>query len=214
MYPIIENVCEKMIKFVNQKMDQQNGEPFDAKEIAAKFAIDVVSCSIYGIDSKAFADDKCEIRDIGGEMLKPSGKIIAYFTICTLFPFVKRFWKMPFASKHVDEYFITLMTDAIEMRKKLNIERNDYLNYLLELQRKKNLSKLDMAGHTMSFFLDGFETSSAVIAHVFYLLAMHKDEQFKLRAAINEMVAKDGNLTYDNIQDIEYLDQVFNGETK
>lgn len=211
MYPIIANVCEKMTTFVTQKI-AKNEKIFEAKELGSKYTIDVVSSCIYGIDSKAFADDVCEIRDIGGEILKPSGKLIAYFTACALFPFLKKFWKMRFISERVQIYFTQLMNDAIEMRKKLGIVRNDYLHYLLELQQKKNLSELQMAGHTISFFVDGFETSSAVIAHVFYLLAMHKDVQIKLRNVINDAVDKNGCLTFDSVQDIEYLDLVFNGK--
>lgn len=184
---------------------------FDARELAAKFTIDVVSSCIYGIDSKAFTDGKCEIRDVGGEILKPSAKFLAYFTALTIFPFLKKFWKIPFVNKRIETYFTTLMNDAIALRRKMSGERNDFLNYLLELQRKKNLTELDMAAHTVSFFLDGFETSSSVISHVFYLLAMHKDAQRQLRDAINETIERDGGITFDNLQDIEYLDHVFNG---
>lgn len=213
MYPNIANVCDKMTEYVQLKM-AINDNTFDARELASKFTIDNVSSCIYGIDSKAFTNDVCEIRDIGGEILKPTAKFIAYFTACAIFPFLKKIWKMPFVTKRVENYFTQLMNDAIDMRKKLGIERNDYLSYLFELKQKKNLSELDMAAHTISFFLDGFETSSSVIAHALYLLAMNKNEQVKLRQAINEAIGKNGgSLTFESIQDIEYLDHVFNGKT-
>lgn len=71
---------------------------------------------------------------------------------------------------------------------------------------------MDMAAHTITFFLDGFETSTAVIAYALYHLACNVDVQKKLREEINECIRVNGKLSYDSILDMEYLDQVFNGK--
>lgn len=73
---------------------------------------------------------------------------------------------MPFVSKRVESFFVKLTEDAINLRAEQKTERDDYLNYLLQLKKKKNLENIDVVAHTITFFLDGFETSSIVIAHV------------------------------------------------
>lgn len=97
------------------------------------------------------------------------------------------------------------------MRKENNIEREDFLNYLLDLKEKKNLSKMDMAAHTITFFLDGLETSTAAISYALYHLARNKHVQEKLREEIDDCIRVKGSLGYDSILEMEYLDQVFNG---
>jgi len=62
------------------------------------------------------------------------------------------------------------------------------------------------------FFIAGFETSSTTISHALYELALNQEIQDKLREEIDEVYAKyDGNLTYDNIKNMNYLDKVFKG---
>ena len=60
------------------------------------------------------------------------------------------------------------MYQAIELREKSEIKRDDYLAYLIALKNKKEISELDMAAHGVTFFIDGFETSSVAISHAFY----------------------------------------------
>jgi cytochrome P450 len=67
-----------------------------------------------------------------------------------------------------------------------------------------------MAAHSITFFLDGFETSSIFIAFTLFELSQNPDIQAKLREEIKETKAKKGGLTYETIADMEYLDQVCN----
>lgn len=127
------------------------GEPFDAKELAAKFTVDIVSCCIYGFKSNAFSGgDRCEIRDYGGQIFKPSTKVLIYFAVITAFPFLKKFWKVPLCEKRVEDFFNRLMHDAIAIRAQSKLERNDFLDYLLELKQRKSLSDVVRA-HTIVY---------------------------------------------------------------
>ncbi len=60
------------------------------------------------------------------------------------------------------------MFQAIELREKTKINRDDYLAFLIGLKNKREISELDMAAHGVTFFIDGFETSSVALAHVLY----------------------------------------------
>lgn len=96
------------------------------------------------------------------------------------------------------------MRQAIRLRKERNIQRDDFLNYLLELDKKKSMKEIEMAAHTMSFFLDGFETSSNVISLTLYELAKNQRVQEKLRKEVTEV----GDVTFDSVKNLPYLDQV------
>lgn len=61
------------------------------------------------------------------------------------------------------------------------------------------------------FFLDGFDTSSSGIAAALYELAANKDCQEKLRDEIREAIPDEEHFTYDIINSLPYLDQVWHG---
>ena len=65
----------------------------------------------------------------------------------------------------------------------------------------------------LTFLLAGFETSASTLSFALYELALHPEIQQNLRAEILQVLSKhDGQLTYDGIQDMSYLDRVLSGE--
>lgn len=150
---------------------------------------------------------------MGATLFEFPFKLIVFFTLAAIFPFITKFVKFSLIPKKVEIFFTRLMEDAIQMRLSGGIERDDFLNFLLELQNKKNLKTVDLTAHTMTFFLDGFETSSIVIANILYQLGNNKNVQDSLRKEIHACCKHNNGhqVSYDDIQELEYLDQVFNG---
>lgn len=112
-----------------------------------------MSSCIYGVDSKSFSDEESVIRKVGSTIFEPNMKFIIYFLLVQIFPFITKIYRMPFVKKHTQDFFMKLMDDAIRLREEQNIERDDYLNYLLQLKKRKNLPDIDVVAHTITFFL-------------------------------------------------------------
>jgi len=65
----------------------------------------------------------------------------------------------------------------------------------------------------LTFLQGGFDTSGSTLSFALYELAMHPEIQQGLRAEILQVMSKnDGNLTYDVIKNMSYLDRVVSGE--
>lgn len=71
-----------------------------------------------------------------------------------------------------------------------------------------------IASQAFVFFVAGFETSSSTISHALYELAQNQEIQDKLREEIREVYEKHGELTYDVIKNMKYLDKVLKGKQK
>ena len=72
-----------------------------------------------------------------------------------------------------------------------------------------------LAAQAFVFFLGGFETSSTTMTFCLYELSLHQDIQDRLREEIDDVLQKhDGKLTYEGIQEMEYLDKVVSGRTQ
>ena len=63
------------------------------------------------------------------------------------------------------------------------------------------------------FLVGGYETSASTLSLALYELAFHPEIQQSVRAEIRKVLSKhDGNVTYDGMQDMSYLDRVVSGE--
>jgi cytochrome P450 family 6 len=70
-----------------------------------------------------------------------------------------------------------------------------------------------IAAQAYIFFVAGFETSSATMTFCLYELALNPDIQERVRSEINAVLEKyGGNITYESIFEMKYLDKVVNGE--
>jgi len=63
------------------------------------------------------------------------------------------------------------------------------------------------------FYLAGFETTSDTMTFCLYELARNPDIQERVRNDIDTVLNNhDGNITYEAISDMEYLNKVVSGE--
>uniref|UniRef100_A0A1L8E4E5 Putative cytochrome n=1 Tax=Nyssomyia neivai TaxID=330878 RepID=A0A1L8E4E5_9DIPT len=203
-YPVMEDVYGRMKKYILK----ENSQAIEARELAAKFTTDVVSSCIFGIDAGSFVDEKPEIREMGRRLTEFTPKIIFYFLLVQLIPSIRNVAKLSFSDKISEKFFINIMRDAIDLRQKSKNDRADYLHYLLELREKKNLTDVDLVGHAITFFVDGFETSSIVLSFALYELAKYPETQKKLRQEIRDVIQKHGDISFEVIHEMPYLEMV------
>jgi hypothetical protein len=72
----------------------------------------------------------------------------------------------------------------------------------------------DIAAQALTFFADGYETSSTALAILMYDLACNPEVQERLREEVDSVMNKhNGQLNLDIIQEMEYLDMVVQGNS-
>ncbi|XP_063709180.1 probable cytochrome P450 28a5 [Culicoides brevitarsis] len=206
LFPIMEAVVDKMKQYIKAEMKVL--ENIETREMCSKYTTDIVCNSIFGVDSGAFSEQKSELRDIARNIFKPPWYTFIVFGLAPNFPFILKLLPLRLVPEKYTNFITDLLEKSIAYRKETKLERQDFVDFLIQLQQKKGISNLDIAGHTMTFFFDGIESSSITLSFVFYELAKNKQVQDKLRQLLNEIKQKDGNFEYDNLVDHEYLDQV------
>jgi len=71
----------------------------------------------------------------------------------------------------------------------------------------------DFVGQAFQFIGAGYETSGSTLHFALYEIALHPEIQNRLRAEIVQVLNKHkGQLTYDGLQNMVYLDMVVSGE--
>lgn len=73
----------------------------------------------------------------------------------------------------------------------------------------KHLSMTEVVGQCVIFFIAGYDTIATTLAFATYQLALNPEVQDRLRAEVDEaLIDTGGEMTYDSIQSMKYLDNV------
>lgn len=153
-------------------------------------------------------DDASEFVQVSHKLFTPSYWKLWFITLKSVFPYLFKYYEMPFVTPDIEKFFINLTANAVQLRQQHVEKPDDYLNFLLKLKEKRNYEITDVAANTITFFLDAYETSSIVLTHALYQLAKNPECQTKLR---DEIANCNGNIDYEVLSTLQYLDHVFNG---
>lgn len=102
--------------------------------------------------------------------------------------------------------------------------RNDFFQLLIEQRKSENNNEWksgtmdkketleELAGEAFTFFLGGYESTAVAISFCLYSIAKHPDIQQKVHAEIDRVLAQNnGELSYDSINELKYLECCFDG---
>ncbi|XP_053982863.1 probable cytochrome P450 6a14 [Hylaeus volcanicus] len=191
-------------------------EPVDVRDLAAKFATDVIGSCAFGIDMNSLSDAESEFRKMGKEVFAKDLTAVLRFRVKECIPKLFDLLGYVLPYNELTKFFIKITSDTLEYREKNNIVRPDFMNTLLELRRHPEkvsdieLTEMVLAAQAFAFFGAGFETSSGTISHALYELALNQDIQEKLRQEINEYHTKyNGDWKYETLKEMVYLDKIF-----
>lgn len=197
IYPIVLEGANKMIKFINKQTLDDNEKSFNARDLSTRFTCDVLTSCVMSTEANAFMSTKSEIHKLMENMTKGivdsvlSGK------------------PMKMIPAQYENGFIRLMMDAITRRLESNTKRDDFLSHIVTVKQRKNQSEIEAAAHGWTLYFDSYETTGVVVMHALYEIANDKRVQEKLREEILENLDADGNLSFEKISELKYLDQVF-----
>jgi cytochrome P450 family 6 len=197
--------------------EYKKNRPISIKEILACFTTNIIGSCAFGLECKALEDDNSEFRLFGRKMFAMTRLQSFKRLFAVTFPKLAKFVNLSFKRQEIVDFIMNLVQDTIEYREKNNYTRNDFMQLLINLKNDKDvdghdaqsLSIDEVASQAIVFFAAGFETSSTLMTFALYELAKNEDIQKKLRQEIDSVLDKhNGQMTYDSIQDMKYLNQV------
>nr|QBC73114.1 cytochrome P450 mono-oxygenase [Osmia bicornis] len=187
----------------------------ECRDISAKFTIDVIGSCAFGIEANALAAEDSEFRKMGKAIVRTSVKSVIKDRLRE-YPFLFKIFGRFLLDSEVDDFFIRITKESIDYRIKHNFHRHDFIETLVNMRKEpgdisdKQLSDAFLAAQAFVFFTAGFETSSLTITHALYELAFNQSIQDTLRAEMKDVLKRNnGEITYDSISELKYLDAVF-----
>ncbi|XP_017125590.1 probable cytochrome P450 28a5 [Drosophila elegans] len=209
VYPVTNKVCQQMSEWVKRQIRLGAADGINAKDLSLCFSTEMVTDCVLGLGADSFTDKPTPILANIKDLFNPHWTFSILFALVSTFPSLSALIKLRFIALHVERFFTVLMGTAVQTRKSqlatAQFQRTDFLEYLMQLGKKRNLDTRQLLGHTMIFLLDGFETVASVLAHMLLLLGRDEEVQQRLREEIQAHL-QDGIIPYDELDDLPYLD--------
>ncbi|OQS03567.1 hypothetical protein THRCLA_04116 [Thraustotheca clavata] len=117
--------------------------------------------------------------------------------------------------RQAEEIIRSVLNDIVATRMKQTQEQKSTHNDLLAsmiiaaAEEESPVTPDTFADNLLTFLFAGFDTTSVALSYALYLLAIHPEAQVKARAEINTILGQDKVITYEKLQNMEYIYAVF-----
>lgn len=208
MVPAFISCCNKMIAYIKDNQSKAH----EAKTISAYYTGDTVASCAFGLKSNSFSDSEPGFAAITKGEVFGSNYWDNFSILCAIVaPTIGKLFKLRVIHKEVEDYFIKVINSASDYRIKNGIRKNDFLQQLIDTNEQSKVGKpvydqIEMAGHCMTFFLDGYETSSILLSFALHELARHPQIQNEVREEIMMLSKNINDFDTDAINSLTKLD--------
>ncbi|KAF7379153.1 hypothetical protein HZH68_016998 [Vespula germanica] len=209
----VRKVCKKFDDYLYKKIKEDQRIEFETKDLFSRFTGEVVANAGYGIEGFCFEDNynPQSFHEIGKKIFRTTWFHGTLQSIMFFLPFLNNYLKIRLIPKDIDHFFRTIVKQVIEKRRDETEKRNDFFQLMVDLEKSEG-QKFDeesLSAHALSFFVDGYETSSATLSFICFELSVHCDIQEKVRKEVRDVLDKhQGEITYDSLKEMTYLEQV------
>uniref|UniRef100_A0A336LWG8 CSON002172 protein n=1 Tax=Culicoides sonorensis TaxID=179676 RepID=A0A336LWG8_CULSO len=208
----IHQIAQDFCKYIKTQSKSQNSSTFEVKSISIRYTAEIASSVVFGVQGNSFTEDDPAILSVSSNLIPFSvaEQILNYFKRIYLLPFLARFTKTRISIKSVEAFYEKLTIDVLRQRQNDGTVRNDYVDHMLQLMKKKGLNEVDMTGDFINLFLDTFETTSIFMSNVLFEIARHPEVQNRIREEISAL--EDKKLDFESVESLEYLENVIFGK--
>lgn len=220
---------KKMTEIMNRKADTllnviekfaDKDQIFDMYKLVQGLTLDIIGECVLALKVRCQEDENDPLLVSVRDFFKYSNNIAVMTVI--MFPPMKFILEM--INKYLTSGRMTSITvnnikRVIKHRRKHPEKKAiDLLQLMLDSSEdngsssngNRYLTDSEIIANAYVFLLAGYETTATALAFTFYLLATHQDVQERLYSTLLTQLHGKLHPSYEDIQNIQYLDQVFN----
>lgn len=229
MFETIVECGKPLEKQLNKLANTQ--KEVEVRDLFARFTTNIIASVAFGIEINCFEQPDNEFRIYAWRFFQPKLKHVIRFNLSFLSPFLMKLFKVRFADKDVGEFMKHTVQQNLEYREKHHISRKDFFQLLVQVRNTgsvldddtdwttkptnepKSMSLDDVAAQAYDFFIAGYESSSTTMSFCMYELCRNPETKEKAYEEIIDVLQNyDGQLTYESLSEMKYLDNCIDGE--
>lgn len=139
MFYLLAECGEEFQKLID--ISSETDRPYEIRELAAKFTIDVIGTCAFGIQINALTDEESEFHRAAKKLSKPSYKATLWRMLRTAMPRLYKFLGVQVIDPGVTKFFKDVVSQMIKQREEYGIKRHDFMDLLIELKNKGTLDE-------------------------------------------------------------------------
>ena len=221
MFPTILE-SGKVLEIYIKKILQSGNDIVEIRDLLARYNTDIIASIAFGIENDSVNDSNNIFREKGRKVFASTIKNSIRQTLTFITPKVNQYFKIKSVDDDVEEFFLSMIKQTVDYREKNNVQRNDFMQLLLQLKNdgycavdadedstdngeeidKTKLTLNELAAQAFVFFLAGFETTSSTMSYCLFELA----KNLYIQRAVQDEIDRHGDITYDSINAMKYLD--------
>lgn len=189
------------------------GDEVDIKNVFVKLTTMVIARCAFATHVDAFKDPNNELlKNLQAIFRIDRVRVIGHILLPE---FVKKLIGFSVVNPNALNYIGAVCSKILEHRKHSQGQVNEYtdlLQLLLETNTNggQGFNDLKIIANSILFFNAGYETTSTLLTWASYALAMNPQVQETLHREVKEAKESKGNLDYETLFELKYLDAVIN----
>lgn len=216
VFPTILAEVNNMEKYVEKHA--QNGILLENKEMMFKYTVNIIASVMFGVDVDTIAEPDHPFAKMFKIQISPSFTRDIINVLSFIAPKLIDLLHLPLIPEGVKNFFLTVVHSTIKYRTENNIRRNDFMQLMIDLHNNAQDSDMsftinEITANCIIFYTAGADTSPTTTSCALYEMALQPNIMKKVQEEVDAVLGKyNGEITYDGIQEMVYLDMCIKGE--
>ncbi|CAG9819968.1 unnamed protein product [Phaedon cochleariae] len=214
MYNIVIDSGVELVRYI-KRVTETGTNLIDMRHVAALYGAEVVTSTAFGLKGECFRDENSGFKKAGERIFdfndpKRSLEVTSYL----MFHPLVHIFRMKFVEAKSEKFLKDEFLKIVDYRRKNNISEPDFVDILMNLRKNNKSDEVIMDDEKMvamaiTFFIAGFETTSATMSFALYELAKHPELQQRVREEATSVFDKYQAIPFEIITSgMEYTEQV------
>ncbi|KAM3963055.1 cytochrome P450 6a2 [Aphomia sociella] len=207
MFPLVAD-CAQTLKNV---LHEGSLEEINVSNMMIRYTTDVIGSCAFGVDPESLRNPDSPFLKMANKMLKPNRSTILKRYCRTFFPILFKFLNLKTYSADVENFFTSIISQVLNERRSTGIQRQDFLQLMLNVQKLENgfpMTDALITSNSFIFMLAGLESTATTLSFCLYELAKAEDIQNSVRQEILECLERHGSLNYEAVCAMRLTTQV------
>jgi len=213
MFPLVHECVQQLLECLREECKKNNGS-VEMQDLLLRYCADVIGSCAFGISCNSLKNPDSEFQHMGREMLTTGSKTFLQFFIARNFPGLRKYVTTRRLFPKTSAFFTGLMEHTVTHRRENNIERNDFVQLMMQIADEetdeKFFNKDIMTAQATIFFIAGLDNVGNQLGFCLHAMAANPDLQERVHKEITSVLADfDGKMCYEAVKKMDLVSRVF-----
>ncbi|XP_076293589.1 cytochrome P450 9e2-like [Lasioglossum baleicum] len=215
MYLLMNEVAARIALHLT-KLPAEERRELELRGLLQKYANDVILSCVLGLNVDTLKEPNNPYYKYLNLALNFNGFWMAIkFMLQRNMTTLAKLLGVKMMTKETEDFFDKTIRDNMKYREENGVRSSDMLQHLLDLQTNEKIERRintkEIVSHAFSFYFGGYDTTASQTSLILHTLLAHPEHLAKLQEEVDEVMEyTKGQVTYEAIAGMEYMDAVIN----